>query len=937
VYRKPTRLFELIDAGDDESAVLRLKSHPLEASTWLVSRRGAPHGGGDENGDPRGFGVAGGKKNRDGDGDDDNGVKWRYLPLHLACLQPSPSLPLIQSVLEAYPPAIRRRDRAGNLPVHYVCLEGTEDDWEVLQFLLDAYPDSLRKSSGDGRTLTQLVQDMGNSDEGSLATNGTIVARVTDFTLRREANVVGCHREQHGHSDKERGEDHRQDIFADERPQPQGQGEEFARRRSKSRAKSRGRSTRRGSSRELRDAPPPIEDEHCNDDARGRHQRRHRQHPPALVEKKHSADSSSTSNGKNGSRSSKSGGSKGGGSSSNGVSRQGSKRQGHRSKSRGRRSRRGTDEPAQLSSSLVGGAPTPAVIGVEDEERALLQKRVRELEGKLDMALTERDALTETSEEIAEKSRSRTREVRALRRKLDDAMADADECRVAAEAERRRADDLEEQLREGRERNEELQGRAEDLEEREREREDAMRRREEEQDGMLEEARRKAADDARRRAKVEALEVEKGLRDEIESLEGCLAEKTLAEDECRKILRRTEEESEENMGSLRLMNSSLQDQIISIKGRCNELEKKLRDAEEERDAMRAKLLSSPLSSNNNGGGGKSGGGGNKSELGERQKKLHREFNSLWSALQGMSKDNPGMAQLLSGGGDANGAATAEALAESMQVMTAESEAREQKIKSYRARIVDLERENDSLRNDVRQIKKERIELEEEAKKAKAEAIEAAKKAKEGAPDPSASRRLYAYETQIRELQLKNKSLREKIVKNNETYVSKVEELGEECARLNEEGDQLKRTIGESREECRGLRVRLEECLRREGEGGGSRDAPLASERAEMSHRVNSVANFLVKIADMQERLSSYAARMEDEMRSRRQDAPNGPTTTTLTAAKRDEMESMASAARERGALLKNAVAVQRRELELIAAEIGGKCESVDVSMSSSLR
>jgi len=119
----PTELFRRINSGDWEGALNAVKTNPVEASIW-VSRR----------------------KNNDG------GLAWKYLPLHLICLQQRPPLELFLALLQFYPQAASlSTPHDGNLPIHYVCESGCDDE-HVFGALLASFPKSLEIKNNKDKT-----------------------------------------------------------------------------------------------------------------------------------------------------------------------------------------------------------------------------------------------------------------------------------------------------------------------------------------------------------------------------------------------------------------------------------------------------------------------------------------------------------------------------------------------------------------------------------------------------------------------------------------------------------------------------------------------------------------------------------------------------------------------------------------------------------------
>ncbi|KAL3793531.1 hypothetical protein HJC23_007271 [Cyclotella cryptica] len=125
--RNPTRLFQKINSGDWGGALNVLHDRPVDASVW-VSRQSS------------------------GDAD----ISWKYLPLHLICLQRRPPLNLLQQLVQVYPTAASMpTPHDGNLPMHYACDSGCDSPkllHGVFAALLDAYPQSLEAKNFKGRT-----------------------------------------------------------------------------------------------------------------------------------------------------------------------------------------------------------------------------------------------------------------------------------------------------------------------------------------------------------------------------------------------------------------------------------------------------------------------------------------------------------------------------------------------------------------------------------------------------------------------------------------------------------------------------------------------------------------------------------------------------------------------------------------------------------------
>lgn len=127
-YKNPTELFQWINFGRWNKAIKRLKSNPSEACVWIYSEN-----------------ESNGKK------------KWKYLPIHMVCLQANPPLSIVEALLEAYPRGARCRDLDGNLALHYLCLEACTDK-QVLEVVINAYEESLLEKDKHGRTAYQIME-----------------------------------------------------------------------------------------------------------------------------------------------------------------------------------------------------------------------------------------------------------------------------------------------------------------------------------------------------------------------------------------------------------------------------------------------------------------------------------------------------------------------------------------------------------------------------------------------------------------------------------------------------------------------------------------------------------------------------------------------------------------------------------------------------------
>jgi hypothetical protein len=119
----PTQVFQRINRGDWEGALDAVKCNPAEARIWICRRKS-----------------------------DDDGVVWQYLPLHLICLQRKPPNELLHALLQLYPQAASLpTPHDGNLPIHYVCESGCEDEY-VFTALLTSSPQSLDSKNKKDKT-----------------------------------------------------------------------------------------------------------------------------------------------------------------------------------------------------------------------------------------------------------------------------------------------------------------------------------------------------------------------------------------------------------------------------------------------------------------------------------------------------------------------------------------------------------------------------------------------------------------------------------------------------------------------------------------------------------------------------------------------------------------------------------------------------------------
>ena len=137
-YRNPTELFTLISNGGPTGTIIHhALRFPQEVQTWIVSRKYSKLGGNEE-------------------GDGNNDTVWRYLPIHLICLQKNPCKELLLVMRDVFPKSLKMKDYHGNLPIHYLLLEGCEDV-DMLDIALDDKYKCLNKRDGEGRSTLEII------------------------------------------------------------------------------------------------------------------------------------------------------------------------------------------------------------------------------------------------------------------------------------------------------------------------------------------------------------------------------------------------------------------------------------------------------------------------------------------------------------------------------------------------------------------------------------------------------------------------------------------------------------------------------------------------------------------------------------------------------------------------------------------------------------
>lgn len=57
----------------------------------------------------------------------------------------------LEVLIQAYPQALRHKDRQGRLPLHVACASSSHPSWDVLQVLIDSYPTALACEDGSGK------------------------------------------------------------------------------------------------------------------------------------------------------------------------------------------------------------------------------------------------------------------------------------------------------------------------------------------------------------------------------------------------------------------------------------------------------------------------------------------------------------------------------------------------------------------------------------------------------------------------------------------------------------------------------------------------------------------------------------------------------------------------------------------------------------------
>ena len=119
--KNPTELFRKSNSSDWEGALNIVKNNPSDSSIWISRSK-------------------------------DNGPAWKYLPLHLICLQQHPHEELFMALLQSYHQAASLpTPHDGNLPIHYACESGCDNE-HVFATLLASFPQSLEVQNKKSKT-----------------------------------------------------------------------------------------------------------------------------------------------------------------------------------------------------------------------------------------------------------------------------------------------------------------------------------------------------------------------------------------------------------------------------------------------------------------------------------------------------------------------------------------------------------------------------------------------------------------------------------------------------------------------------------------------------------------------------------------------------------------------------------------------------------------
>lgn len=150
----PTQLFVLMNHRLWDKALTHVSHCGMEARIWITSSSSSPR--------------------------NNNGInaslRWRNLPLHLACLQGMDNLVplrLIEALIEAYPKGAQCRNLEGNLPIHLACecMEFTSNAGleveGILAALIKAFPGCLMLKDSRGRRPLEVLEEKGLRCDGN--------------------------------------------------------------------------------------------------------------------------------------------------------------------------------------------------------------------------------------------------------------------------------------------------------------------------------------------------------------------------------------------------------------------------------------------------------------------------------------------------------------------------------------------------------------------------------------------------------------------------------------------------------------------------------------------------------------------------------------------------------------------------------------------------
>jgi len=73
-------------------------------------------------------------------------VRWKYLPLHLACRTAGIPLETISYLIQLWPESIQVRDCWGYLPLHKACCNNNRQNADLIAFLIDKWPQAVREA-----------------------------------------------------------------------------------------------------------------------------------------------------------------------------------------------------------------------------------------------------------------------------------------------------------------------------------------------------------------------------------------------------------------------------------------------------------------------------------------------------------------------------------------------------------------------------------------------------------------------------------------------------------------------------------------------------------------------------------------------------------------------------------------------------------------------